>query len=340
MLADHLVSLLVTDSKVIDDDFPDEEITGVTSLSSWRMYFDGESNHSGYGIGVLLISPHGDHISRSVCLAFSDRYPAVNNIVEYEACIIGLETTLELEIIRMEIFGDSNLVIRQIQGDWKTKDVKLRPYHAYFELLVGRFDDLSYTHLPRVQNRFADTLATLASMIDIPEGVVVRLLLVETRSVPTYCCLIDESGFDDGLSWYHDIYQFLRYNTYPEAVTAKDRRALSQLATRFVVHEETLYRRATDGVLLLCLNRDLADWAIKEVHAGVYGPHIGGHMLTHKIMRTGYFWLTMEIDCCQFVQRCTECQVHGVACIDLTLVVFSLGHRCYWEDFSEVFQWS
>ena len=91
-------------------------------------------------------------------------------------------------------------------------------------------------------------------MIDIPEGVVVLPLLVETRSIRAYCCLINESGFDDGLPWYHDIYQFLRYDTYPEAVTAMDMRALRQLATHFVIHGETLYRRATDGVLLLCLD--------------------------------------------------------------------------------------
>ena len=88
--------------------------------------------------------------------------------------------------------------------------MKLRPYHAYLELLVGRFDNLSYTQLPRAQNQFADALATLASMIDIPNRVVVRPLLVDTRVVSAYCCLINESGFDDGLSWYHDIYQFLR----------------------------------------------------------------------------------------------------------------------------------
>ena len=107
---------------------------------------------------------------------------------------------------------------------------------------------MSYTHLPRAQNQFANALATLASMFDIPEGVVVRPLLVETRSVPAYCCLIDESGFDDGLPAYHDIYQFLRYDTYPEVVTAKDKRALRQLATRFVIHGETLYKRTADGV--------------------------------------------------------------------------------------------
>ena len=62
------------------------------------MYFDGAATHSGYGIGVLLISPHGDHIPRSVRLAISNRFPATNNIIEYEACILRLKTTLELEI--------------------------------------------------------------------------------------------------------------------------------------------------------------------------------------------------------------------------------------------------
>nr|CAN77006.1 hypothetical protein VITISV_038719 [Vitis vinifera] len=134
----------------------------------WRMYFDDAANHSGYGICVLLISPHGDHIPRYVRLAFSNRHSTMNNIVAHEVCILGLETALELGIRQMEVFGDSDSVLRQIQGEWKTRDMKLRPYHAYLELLVGRFDDLRYTHLPRAHNQFANALATLASMIDIP----------------------------------------------------------------------------------------------------------------------------------------------------------------------------
>ena len=152
IVADHLASLVVSDGKAIDDDFPYEDIVVVISFSGWRMYFDGTANHSDYGIGVLLISPHDDHIPRYVCLTFYDRHLAINNIVEYEACILGLKTALELGIRQMKVFGDSNMVLRHIQGHWKTRDVKLRPYHAYLELLVGRFDDLSYTHLPRVQN--------------------------------------------------------------------------------------------------------------------------------------------------------------------------------------------
>ena len=56
----------------MDDDFPDEDVAAVLSLSGWRMYFDGAANHSKYGIGVLLIFSHGDHIPRSIRLAFSD----------------------------------------------------------------------------------------------------------------------------------------------------------------------------------------------------------------------------------------------------------------------------
>ena len=174
----------------------------------------------------------------------------------------------------MKVFGDSNLVLRQIQGYWKTRDVKLRPYHAYLELLVGRFDDLRYTHLLRVQNQFVDVLATLASMIDIPVDTIVRSLLIESRSVHAYCYLIDEAEFDDGLPWYYDIYQFLRLGAYPEATTTKDKRALRQLVARFVICIETLYKQSTDGMLLLCLDRTSANQVMREIHAGVCGPHI------------------------------------------------------------------
>ena len=79
---------------------------------------------------------------------------------------------------------------------------------------------------------------------------------------------------------------------------AKDKRALRQLATYFVICGETLYRRTVDGVLLLCLDRDSANRTMRKVHAEVCGPHMGGHMLACKIMRIDYFWLTMETDCC------------------------------------------
>ena len=57
IVADHLASLPIFVGGPVDDDFPYKEFIGMTSLSGWRMYFDGAANHSGYRIGVLLISP-------------------------------------------------------------------------------------------------------------------------------------------------------------------------------------------------------------------------------------------------------------------------------------------
>ena len=96
-------------------------------------------------------------------------------------------------------------------------------------------------------------------MIDILANTIVCPLLIELRSIPAYCYLIDEAEFDDGLPWYYDIYQFLRLDIYLEVATAKDKRAFRQLATRFVICRETLYRRSADGMLLLCLDRVSTD---------------------------------------------------------------------------------
>ena len=82
----------------------------------------------------------------------------------------------------------------------------MKPYHSYLDLLVDRFEELRYIHLPRVENQFANALSTLASVIEILVGVTVRPLLIETRSAPAYCCLIGDIEDQDELPWYHDIY--------------------------------------------------------------------------------------------------------------------------------------
>ena len=55
----------------------------------------------------------------------------------------------------------------------------MKPYQQYLEDLTKTFDRIEYTIIPRVQNQFADALATLASMVKIPEGVWTRPLEIE-----------------------------------------------------------------------------------------------------------------------------------------------------------------
>ena len=89
------------------------------------MYFDRATNQNGSGIGVLLISPKGTHIPFSSGLNFL----TTNNATEYEAYIMGLRAALGLGVKDLEVYGDSTLIISQIQNKWKIKEEKLMPYH-------------------------------------------------------------------------------------------------------------------------------------------------------------------------------------------------------------------
>ena len=67
---------------------------------------------------------------------------------------------------RLEVFGDSLLIICQTPGKRKTKDDKLVPYHVYLEELIKKFERIKFTYLSRTKNLFADALAaTKASMV-------------------------------------------------------------------------------------------------------------------------------------------------------------------------------
>ena len=71
----------------------------------------------------------------------------------------------------------------------------------------------------------------------------------------------------------------------------------------------TLYKRSFGTTLLRCVDEKEAEQLMKEVHEGVCGPHMNGYMLTRKIMRMGYFWMTMKADCIKYVRHCHACQI-------------------------------
>lgn len=121
--------------EALNDDFPDENLLNVDCSKTWKMYFDGASNQYGDGIGVIVITPEGSHIPLSVKLNFQNS----NNTAEYEACIAGLEALLILKAEEVEVFGDSTLVIAQVQNIWKTKEEHLKPYQNHLERLAHKF---------------------------------------------------------------------------------------------------------------------------------------------------------------------------------------------------------
>jgi ribonuclease HI len=81
-----------------------------------------------------------------------------------------LKAALKLNIRKIDVYGDSMLIIFQVKGKWQTKDEKLRPYQEYLSKLAREFEEIKFTHLGREGNHFADALVTLASMARINFG--------------------------------------------------------------------------------------------------------------------------------------------------------------------------
>ena len=88
------------------------------------MYFDGSVKKYGAGAGLVFISPHNVRMKYSIRLKF----PATNNMAEYEALINGLRIAHELSIRCLEVRGDSELVCDQVMKRADCVDPKMIAY--------------------------------------------------------------------------------------------------------------------------------------------------------------------------------------------------------------------
>ena len=162
------------------------------------------------------------------------------------------------------------------RSDWQTRDFKLIPYHKYMIWMIQLFRFIEFRHIPRTQNYFADALATLAAMVLFEDGMEIPPIIIDVSLNPAYCLAIEDEP--DDLLWYYDIKHFLQNQEYPAGSTQTDKRTLRRLALQFFLNGEVLYKK-TPYYLLRCLNAREARLAIEEVHEGVCGSHMNGHML-------------------------------------------------------------
>jgi ribonuclease HI len=83
---------------------------------------------------------------------------ATNNVAEYRAILLGIDLARELGASEVELIGDSELVVRQIKGEYKVKDAGLKPLHEEVRAALADFDDWSIRHVKRADNAAADLL--------------------------------------------------------------------------------------------------------------------------------------------------------------------------------------
>lgn len=80
-----------------------------------------------------------------------------NNEAEYEGLILGLETALEMGADDAEILMDSELVVKQLKGEYRVKNAKLLPLYQKAKKLEQKIGAVSYFAIPREQNKLADS---------------------------------------------------------------------------------------------------------------------------------------------------------------------------------------
>ncbi|MDZ7962968.1 MAG: ribonuclease HI family protein [Aulosira sp. DedQUE10] len=116
------------------------------------IYFDGGSRENpSKAAGAAIIELKGQR--HTVARYLPD---ATSNVAEYTGLILGLETALELGIQQAKIYGDSQLVVNQVNGTWKIKKPHLRPLCTQARSLLDQFTKYELLWIPREQNTLAD----------------------------------------------------------------------------------------------------------------------------------------------------------------------------------------
>ncbi|KAL1338127.1 hypothetical protein AAHE18_10G188800 [Arachis hypogaea] len=286
----HFVPARAVKSQVLADflvDHPcidiDESLLGFVGLVPWKLYFDSSCHKGGVGIGILIISPSG----KPSKFLFELNYSCSNNEAEYEALIMGLELLFERGVKNVEIFGDSQLVVRQVSLEYRCVSEKLRKYFDVAIKLLSEFDNVIVRHVPRELNQEANKLAQIASRYKIKPSTLEKLVRIKGIFMP------------------------LREREYLENPSLSVDRKLKYRAQSYVLMNNVLFKKSVDGNLLTCLEEKEAYLALAEVHEGICGTHQSGEKIKWVINRRRLYWPTIQRDCINYARSCEECQKHG-----------------------------
>ncbi|MFC1983691.1 ribonuclease HI family protein [Chloroflexota bacterium] len=124
------------------------------------IHADGASrgNPGPAAIGVTIKDERGKLIT-----SISQRIGrTTNNQAEYRAIITALEEAIRLGTKQVNINSDSELVVKQINGQYRVKKATLKPLYQQLIQLLGSLESFTITHIPRQQNKEADDLANQA----------------------------------------------------------------------------------------------------------------------------------------------------------------------------------
>ncbi|KAL5540976.1 hypothetical protein UlMin_043773 [Ulmus minor] len=245
--------------------------------SLWHLYVDGSSTDNCSGAGVILVSP--EKVRLSCALRF--RFKATNNQAEYEALLAGLRLAKEVSARHLLIYSDSQLIVNQVNSEYQAKGEKMASYLEKAKELLGQFDTVTITQIPRNENTNADALARLATGL---EDSLLKTVPLEILVEPSIDKHQQVDAISDKPTWMDPIIAYLRDGTLPQ--DKFEARRLRYRSARYFLDKDKLRKRSFSSPSLTCLNEDQAKYVLQE----------------------GYYWPTIQADSLAFVQKCDKCQ--------------------------------
>ncbi|GKD18769.1 reverse transcriptase domain-containing protein [Tanacetum coccineum] len=213
--------------------------------NEWKLYTDGASSFDGAGAGLMLIDPAGKEYTYALHFEFE----TTNNEAEYKALLAGLRIAQEMEIKKVAIFLDSQLVINQIKGTYAAKQLSIKSYLQKVETALKGFKGYTVEHVRRNQNKKADALSKLASLTfkHLKKEVFVEVLA--KRSIEEKEVLKVE--IKEKRSWMSPIQECLLSGLLPEDM--KEARKISIQVPQYKLIRGNLYKRSFFIPWLRCI---------------------------------------------------------------------------------------
>jgi ribonuclease HI len=214
----------------------------------WTMYFDGSLKLNGGGAGVLFISPRGEQLKYVLQILWE----VSNNEAEYEALLHGLRLAISLGIKRLLVYGDSLLVVQQVNKEWDCNKEMMDAYVQEVRKLENKFSGLEVHHVLREHNVGADILSKLGSTrAQVPAGVFVQEL--KQPSIKSSPQVTTDAGPQQpdrevmllGEDWREAYIAFMRDQRLPAGMDARSAEAahIMRRSKGFVLVDSKLYRR-------------------------------------------------------------------------------------------------
>jgi hypothetical protein len=225
---------------------------------------------------------------------------------------------ISLGIKRLLVYGDSLLVVQQVNKEWDCNKKTMDAYVQEMSKLENKFSGLEVHHVVWEHNIGADVLSKLGSSREqVPAGVFIQEL--KQPSIKLSPQVITDAGIQQpdrevmmlGEDWREAYIDFVRDQRLPAGVNARSAEAarVMRRSKGFVLVDSKLYRRgARSGVLMKCVTKEDGCDILREIHEGVCGNHAASGTLVGKAYRAGFWWPTAVSDAEDLVRRCQNCQ--------------------------------